>query len=262
MYARHPPNRLVSLIVTIALAGCSSAAVPPAGPGAAPPATVAPPASQPTSKAPPPAPPLPDEYEGCPRVRRTGAGGLDAHERAEARASTWMWPAPCGQVSGWAGISIAMSTQAVAFSRDGARLLACGVSSPERVRGRGSRARRGRGARRLALAQRARRHAGDRDRPREGSPPAPRCARAAGLAPFPRRPARVVEGGPGGSRARDHPRRARDGRRTGGGPLPRRVRYERGAHRPRRSHGRARRRALRGARLHRAGRLGVPESRW
>jgi hypothetical protein len=40
-----------------------------------------------------------------------------------------MWPAPCGQVSGWAGISVAMSTQAAAFSRDGARLLACGVWS-------------------------------------------------------------------------------------------------------------------------------------
>jgi hypothetical protein len=61
-------------------------------------------------------------------VRRTGSGALDARERAEARASTWMWPAPCGQVSGWAGISMAMSAQAAAFSRDGARFLACGVS--------------------------------------------------------------------------------------------------------------------------------------
>ena len=73
-------------------------------------------------------PPLPDEYAGCPQVRRTGSAALDARRRAEARASTWMWPAPCGQVSGWAGISMAMSAQAAAFSRDGARFLACGVS--------------------------------------------------------------------------------------------------------------------------------------
>jgi hypothetical protein len=129
MHTRHLSKSLVCPIMLAALAGCPSANVPPTA-RVAPPAALDPPVSRPAAEAPPPPPqPLPEEYAGCPRVRRTGSGALDARERAEARASTWMWPAPCGQVSGWAGIGLVMSGQAAAFSRDGARLLACGVSS-------------------------------------------------------------------------------------------------------------------------------------
>jgi len=120
MPSRSLPNRLAPLVATAALAACVSAERPPVDPVSPP----APAADRPSPKL----PPLPEEYEDCPRVRSTGSGPLGARDRAEARASAWMWPAPCGAVSGWAGISIVKSVEAVAFSRDGRRLLACGVS--------------------------------------------------------------------------------------------------------------------------------------
>jgi hypothetical protein len=124
----HLAKSLVHPVLAAALAGCGSIA--PADPVAPPPAARELPAPRLAAPAPPaPPPPLPDEYADCPQVRRTGSGALDARELAEARASAWMWPAPCGKVSGWAGISIVMSGQAGAFSRDGTRFLACGVSA-------------------------------------------------------------------------------------------------------------------------------------
>jgi hypothetical protein len=79
---------------------------------------------------PPPGPetsPLPDDYGSCHVVRRAEANGLDKKELAAARAGSWLWPPKCGEVSGWAGIGMAMSGQATAFSANGQRSVACGA---------------------------------------------------------------------------------------------------------------------------------------
>jgi hypothetical protein len=87
--------------------------------------SAAPPSS--ASAASPEAAPLADEYEECRRIRREGAA-LAPADLADARAASgWIWPAVCGHVSGWAGIGIVMSGQAIAFAADGGRVLVCGA---------------------------------------------------------------------------------------------------------------------------------------
>jgi hypothetical protein len=118
-------RRLALLLSPVVLPACVHDAPPPVAPVPPAPAQVA---SSPPPPAPSPPQSLPDAYVGCPAVRRIGDAPLDAHARAEARAWGWMWPRPCGQVSGWAGIGIALSTQAVAFSGNGTQVVVCGVS--------------------------------------------------------------------------------------------------------------------------------------
>lgn len=130
----------IALVAMAVLVGACGARDVPANAGSAVPRSVAPPAASTSvlvstapavsvaSQSPPPsAPPLPDEYADCTVVRRANESGLTPFELAAARGDGWLWPPRCGQVSGWAGISISMSTQATAFSADGKRFVACGA---------------------------------------------------------------------------------------------------------------------------------------
>ena len=104
---------------------------PPATPVCASAPVVAAPAPPSATPPGPEATPLPDEYGTCHVVRRADSGALDPKELAAARAGGWLWPPTCGEVSGWAGIGMALSGQATAFSAKGDRFVACGAWEDE-----------------------------------------------------------------------------------------------------------------------------------
>jgi hypothetical protein len=82
-----------------------------------------------TAAPPPPAPPPLDEYSDCKeRVRAISDGPLDAAALARASSADLVWPPLCGEVSGWAGISMIRSTEAAAFGRASDRFVVCGFT--------------------------------------------------------------------------------------------------------------------------------------